>query len=139
MNYNQDSGDPALKTFFNPFLKGFFLKSSKGVETLSILNDLSMAMSRAAEPQELVEKLVDRSMRAVNAEQARMATRDLDPTPEVLEGLRRSALDLLVSSELVVQAARAEGLAAAHPHRERLQAQRIVALYRSGRQANHQR
>lgn len=47
----------------------------------------------------------------VEAERARMDARGLDPTPEVLEGLRRSALDLLISSELVVQAAQEEGLA----------------------------
>jgi sigma-B regulation protein RsbU (phosphoserine phosphatase) len=42
----------------------------QSVQTLSILNDLSLAMGRAANPQEAVEKLVDRSMRAVDAEQA---------------------------------------------------------------------
>jgi sigma-B regulation protein RsbU (phosphoserine phosphatase) len=42
----------------------------QSVETLSILNDLAMAMSRSASPEESVKKLVDRSMRAVNAEQA---------------------------------------------------------------------
>lgn len=42
----------------------------QSVETLSILNDLSMAMSRAADPEEVVEQLVDRSLRAVSAEEA---------------------------------------------------------------------
>jgi serine phosphatase RsbU (regulator of sigma subunit) len=44
------------------------LKRSLG--TLTILNDLTVAMSRAANPKEAVESLVDRSMRAVNAEQS---------------------------------------------------------------------
>lgn len=42
----------------------------RSVETLSILNDLAVAMGTSADPEEAVEKLVDRSMYAVDAEQA---------------------------------------------------------------------
>lgn len=42
----------------------------QSVETLSILNDLTLAMTQTTDPEKAVEKLVDRSMRAVNAEQA---------------------------------------------------------------------
>jgi sigma-B regulation protein RsbU (phosphoserine phosphatase) len=42
----------------------------KSVETLSILNDLTLAMTRTIDPEKAVEKLIDRSMRAVNAEHA---------------------------------------------------------------------
>jgi sigma-B regulation protein RsbU (phosphoserine phosphatase) len=42
----------------------------QSVETLSILNDLTLAMIQATDPEKAVEKLVDRSMRAVNAEHA---------------------------------------------------------------------
>jgi sigma-B regulation protein RsbU (phosphoserine phosphatase) len=48
----------------------------QSVETLSILNDLAVAMSRAADPEGAVEKLVDRSMRAVDAEQATVTLLD---------------------------------------------------------------
>lgn len=46
----------------------------KSVESLSILNDLTMAMTRTADPEKAVEKLINRSMRAVNAEQATVKT-----------------------------------------------------------------
>jgi sigma-B regulation protein RsbU (phosphoserine phosphatase) len=42
----------------------------RSLETLSILNELTVAMTRAADPQERIETLVDRSMRAVGAEQS---------------------------------------------------------------------
>ena len=42
----------------------------KSVETLSILNDLTLAMTRTIDPEKGVKQLIDRSMRAVNAEQA---------------------------------------------------------------------
>jgi len=42
----------------------------RSVETLSILNDLAMAMGSSVEPEEVIQKLVDRAMRAVDAEQA---------------------------------------------------------------------
>ncbi len=42
----------------------------KSVESLSILNDLTLAMTRTIDPEKAVEKLINRSMRAVNAEQA---------------------------------------------------------------------
>jgi sigma-B regulation protein RsbU (phosphoserine phosphatase) len=42
----------------------------QSVKTLSILNDLAVAMGTSPSPEKAVEKLVDRSMRAVNAEQA---------------------------------------------------------------------
>jgi sigma-B regulation protein RsbU (phosphoserine phosphatase) len=51
-------------------MKEEILRLRQSVETLSILNDLSMAMSRAADAEEAVKTLVDRSLRAVNAEQA---------------------------------------------------------------------
>jgi len=42
----------------------------KSVESLSILNDLTLAMTRTIDPEKAVNKLINRSMRAVNAEQA---------------------------------------------------------------------
>ena len=42
----------------------------RAVEELSILNDLAVAVGTAADPQEVVHKLVERLMRAVHAEQA---------------------------------------------------------------------
>jgi len=54
----------------NEALREEIRRLQQSVETLSILNDLALAMSRAADPQERVAKLVDRSMRAVGAEQS---------------------------------------------------------------------
>jgi sigma-B regulation protein RsbU (phosphoserine phosphatase) len=53
------------------------------VETLSILNDLAVAMGTSADPVEAVEKLVDRSMRAVNAEQAVVTLLDRSESPSM--------------------------------------------------------
>jgi len=53
----------------------------QSVETLSILNNLAVGMSDAAGPEEAVEKLVDQSMRAVNAEQAAVTLLDSDDKP----------------------------------------------------------
>jgi sigma-B regulation protein RsbU (phosphoserine phosphatase) len=52
----------------------------KSVESLSILNDLTLAMTRTIDPEKAVEKLINRSMRAVNAEQAtvKLLGRDKD-------------------------------------------------------------
>ena len=58
-----------------------------------------------------------------------------------LEELRLGALEARIDADLDAGRHRAlagelDALAAAHPHRERLQAQRMLALYRSGRQAD---
>ena len=58
-----------------------------------------------------------------------------------LENARLTALEARVEADLEAGrhdalTAELEALAAAHPHRERLQAHRMLALYRSGRQAD---
>jgi sigma-B regulation protein RsbU (phosphoserine phosphatase) len=70
------------------------LRLRQSVDTLSRLNDLAMSMSVAAGPEEAVETLVDRSMRAVNAEQA---------TVKLLGRDKSSALDTQV--DVVVSSA----------------------------------
>jgi sigma-B regulation protein RsbU (phosphoserine phosphatase) len=50
----------------------------QSLNTLSIINDLAMGMSEAASSEEAVEKLVDQSMRAVDAEQAAVTLLDDD-------------------------------------------------------------
>ena len=50
----------------------------RSVETLSILNDLAMAMGSSVDPEVVVQKLVDRAMRAVDAEQATVTLVDED-------------------------------------------------------------
>lgn len=66
----------------------------KSVETLSILNDLAVAMGAAASPEEAVEELVDRSMRVVDAEQAvvtLLGQRKTDPMKTEVRLVRSSA------------------------------------------------
>ena len=58
-----------------------------------------------------------------------------------LEEARLAALEARIDSDLdagrhAALAGELDALAAAHPHRERLQAQRMLALYRAGRQAD---
>lgn len=50
----------------------------QSLATLSIINNLAIGMSEAASSEEAVEKLVDHSMRAVNAEQAAVTLLDDD-------------------------------------------------------------
>jgi sigma-B regulation protein RsbU (phosphoserine phosphatase) len=50
----------------------------QSLNTLSIINDLAMGMSEAASSEEAVEKLVDQSMHAVDAEQAAVTLLDDD-------------------------------------------------------------
>jgi len=57
-------------------LRGEVQRLQKSVETLSILNDLAVAMGTATDPGEAVQKLIDRSMRAVDAEQATVTLLD---------------------------------------------------------------
>lgn len=60
----------------------------RSVETLSILNDLAMAMGSSATPEEQIEKLVDRAMRAVDAEQATVALVGDDETDDAKTQVR---------------------------------------------------
>jgi sigma-B regulation protein RsbU (phosphoserine phosphatase) len=55
----------------------------QSVETLSILNDLAVAMGTSSNPDDAIEKLVDRSMRAVNAEQAVVTLLDRSESPSM--------------------------------------------------------
>ena len=60
----------------------------QSVETLSILNDLAVAMGTSADPDDAVEKLVDRSMHAVNAEQAVVTLLDRSESPSMATQVR---------------------------------------------------
>jgi serine phosphatase RsbU (regulator of sigma subunit) len=60
----------------------------RSVETLSILNDLSMAMGSSADPEEMIQKLVDRAMRAVDAEQATVTLVGADQAAEAKTQIR---------------------------------------------------
>ena len=60
----------------------------QSVETLSILNDLAVAMGTSADPDDAIEKLVDRSMRAVNAEQAVVTLLDRSENPSMATQVR---------------------------------------------------
>ncbi len=103
----------AEKKFFNKLSQGVFGKTQDGssleeenkrlrraVSELSILNDLALAVGTAADPQDMVHKLVDRLMRAVGAEQATVSLfdrmvrglgQDADPSDGELDGASRSS------------------------------------------------
>jgi len=65
----------------------------QSVETLSILNDLTLAMTKTTDPEKAVEKLVDRSMRAVNAEHATVKLLRAEKTDSL-----QTQVDVAVSS-----------------------------------------
>ena len=68
--FNRLSQSVLGKTAERPSLEEENKRLRRIVEELSILNDLAVAIGTAADPQEMVHKLVDRLMRAVAAEQA---------------------------------------------------------------------
>ncbi|MDH3217364.1 MAG: SpoIIE family protein phosphatase [Candidatus Krumholzibacteria bacterium] len=66
----------------------------RSVEELTILSDLAFTIGASAEPEEIVETLVDKVMRAVNAEQAVVSlvgTESSDPMKTSLRLVRTSA------------------------------------------------
>lgn len=69
----------------------------RAVNELTILSDLAFAMGGSAEPQEIVETLVDRLMRAVSAEQA--VVRLLDSEEESGDALKTNMRLVVTSAE----------------------------------------
>lgn len=72
------SADGAPKGTSVEALQEEIQRLQQSLKTLSIINDLAIGMSEAASPAEAVEKLVDQSMRAVDAEQAAVSLLDSD-------------------------------------------------------------
>ncbi len=75
-NAGQPSNTAASKDASVEALQEEIQRLRQSLGTLSIINRLAVGMSEAASPEEAVEKLVDESMRAVNAEQAAVTLLD---------------------------------------------------------------
>ena len=76
MNAGEPSNAAASKDASVEALQEEIQRLRQSLGTLSIINSLAVGMSEAASPEEAVEKLVDESMRAVNAEQAAVTLLD---------------------------------------------------------------
>jgi sigma-B regulation protein RsbU (phosphoserine phosphatase) len=84
------------KTAGTPSLEEENRRLRRVVEELSLLNDLAVAVGTAADPQEMVHKLVDRLMRAVKAEQATVTLfdRKLEETAQTQVRVMASSTEL---------------------------------------------
>jgi serine phosphatase RsbU (regulator of sigma subunit) len=72
-------------------LKEEIKQLQRAVDELKILSDLAFALGGSAEPEEMVETLVDRLMRAVSAEQAVVTLLDQDERDPMKTSLRLRA------------------------------------------------
>ena len=91
------SGDDTVEA-----LRDEIRRLEQSVATLSILNDLTLSMTQTLDPEIAVDKLVDRSMRAVGAEQASVTlirSQKSDSQKSRIEFQRSSAEHLSLGNE----------------------------------------